>query len=151
MRVSKFLSLGREDRWLLVRSACVLVAMCLGVRALSLRRLQEVATRGALTRRAVPAARRHAAGRIAWAVRAAARHVPGATCLPQALAAQFMLARHGHPARLRIGVATGQGRLAGHAWVEGDRVILIGGDDVTRYAPLPAPGAEHVPGGSVRG
>ena len=33
---------------------------------------------------------------IVWAVRAVSRHVPGATCLTQALAAQVLLSRAGY-------------------------------------------------------
>jgi hypothetical protein len=78
--------------------------------------------------------------RIAWAVGAASRYVPTATCLSQALAAQVLLARHGHPASLRIGVARGAaGRLEAHAWIESRGRIVIGGTaDLARYTPLPA-------------
>jgi hypothetical protein len=104
--------------------------MSIGLRFLPLRRLQALAARLAARGRVFPAARRHSAERIAWAVRAAARYVPSGTCLPQALAAQFMLARQGHAARLRIGMArTEQGRVAGHAWVEGADGPVIGRTD----------------------
>ncbi|HEX4601145.1 MAG TPA: lasso peptide biosynthesis B2 protein [Gemmatimonadales bacterium] len=66
------------------------------------------------------------ARRIAWAVAAAGRHLPGATCLIQALSAQTLLARHGHAARLRIGVARANGGIAAHAWLERDGQPLFG-------------------------
>jgi hypothetical protein len=79
--------------------------------------------------------------RIAWCVEAAGRYVPGArTCLNQALAAQALLKREGHPASLRIGVSRGEGgQLKAHAWVESQgRVVVGGAGDLSRYAPLPA-------------
>jgi transglutaminase superfamily protein len=74
---------------------------------------------------------------IAAAVRSAARYVPNATCLTQALALQTLLTRRGHASSLHIGVEKEPGgRLGAHAWVRcGDR-ILIGGDESERYAPL---------------
>jgi hypothetical protein len=72
---------------------------------------------------------------MAWAVAAAGRHVPSATCLTQALALQAMLARRGHPARVEIGVLKDPAFRA-HAWVvAGDRVLL-GGSDRHLYRPI---------------
>ena len=71
------------------------------------------------------------------AVRTAARYVPGATCLTQALALQAMLTRHGYASSLHIGVEKGPDRAFGaHAWVRCGDEIMIGGDDSDRYAPL---------------
>lgn len=55
-----------------------------------------------------------------------ARLVPGASCLTQALALQWLLARAGHRCDLQIGVRRGgDGRFAAHAWVTcNDRVVL---------------------------
>jgi hypothetical protein len=74
-----------------------------------------------------------------WAVRAVSRSVPGATCLTQALAAQVLLTRAGHPSRVEIGVAKSEkNQFQAHAWlVLGDQV-LIGGAGVERYTPLVA-------------
>lgn len=83
------------------------------------------------------------AGRIAWAVSATARRVPAASCLTQALAAMILLARHGYPATLRVGVARGeQGQLRAHAWVDSDGRTLIGGaesDAFTAFPPIALP------------
>ncbi|HEY0733679.1 MAG TPA: lasso peptide biosynthesis B2 protein [Herpetosiphonaceae bacterium] len=78
---------------------------------------------------------------IGWAVAIAGVYLPRATCLPQALAAQVLLRRHGHAADLKIGVARDErGRLEAHAWVESAGRIVIGGSASTlaRYTPLPA-------------
>jgi hypothetical protein len=152
MRVIKFLRLSRAERGLLIRAGALLVAVRLGLLVLRVRMVQGLAARAAGNRRARPSAARVTAEKAAWAIRAAARYVPGATCLPQALAAQVLLARHGHPARLRLGVATTAGRgIAGHAWVETDSGVLLGGPDLTRYAPLPALEGQAAAQGGTRG
>jgi hypothetical protein len=51
--------------------------------------------------------------------------VPGATCLPQALAARHLLKRAGYAAQLRIGVAKDkQALFQAHAWVEVDGAVV---------------------------
>ena len=66
--------------------------------------------------------------RVAWAVDRASRYVPGATCLPQALAAEWLLRRRGQRAQLRIGVTKGlDGHLLAHAWLESDGGIVVVG------------------------
>ena len=65
--------------------------------------------------------------RVAWAVERASRCVPFATCLPQALAAECLLRRAGHPTQLRIGVAKNlDGQFLAHAWIESDGRIVLG-------------------------
>jgi len=63
---------------------------------------------------------------IAGAVRSAARLVPGASCLTQALAARVLLEQGGHSSRLHIGVSREHGDFEAHAWVEHDGSIIIG-------------------------
>jgi hypothetical protein len=74
------------------------------------------------------------AAAIAWAIRAAARYIPGATCLVRALATQRLLARHGHASELRIGVAKAA-QFQAHAWVECGGAVVVGGSD-TAYVPI---------------
>lgn len=77
------------------------------------------------------------ADRVGWAVASAARFVPGATCLPQALAAEFLLRRRGHPAGLRLGVAKDErGHVEAHAWVESYGHVVIGDHDLERFTEL---------------
>jgi hypothetical protein len=66
---------------------------------------------------------------VGWAVETTARFIPlTLTCLPQALAAWWMLQSRGHEARLMYGVANDRqtGFLA-HAWVEVNGVAVVGG------------------------
>lgn len=84
-------------------------------------------------RRAAP----HSAELVGWAVEAAGRHVPGATCLAQALVAQVLLAMRGAKSTLEVGVAReASGGLDAHAWVQCMGTTVVGGGDVARYAPL---------------
>lgn len=141
--VTRFFRLDATDRRLLIRCASVLVAMQIGLWILTVRRLHALVIGAPRRRRASSAARRHSPERIEWAVRTAARCLPGVTCLPQALAAQYILARAGYPAMLRIGFAVSKGHeLAGHAWVECDGPIVLEAGDRMRYVPLPALGAQ---------
>jgi hypothetical protein len=154
--VHRFVYLSRSDRRLVLEAALLLGAARLGLWLLPFRvvsRLFETVTR---TRVAVAAP----AQRVAWAIGAAARYIPAATCLTQALAARAMLARHGHTAQLRIGVARaipqpGALRISGnqhsqfailqaHAWVECDGAVIVGGlPDLARYTALPSHEAIH--------
>jgi hypothetical protein len=62
--------------------------------------------------------------RTRWAVEAATRHLPfSLTCLPQALAAAWMLQARGHAPELLYGVSTG---FAAHAWVELEGMPVVG-------------------------
>jgi hypothetical protein len=67
----------------------------------------------------------------------AARLMPGARCLPQALAAEVMLRRAGRSARTSIGVALDGAPLAAHAWVESAGVMVTGDiADLGKYQTL---------------
>lgn len=68
----------------------------------------------------------------------AARYVPRATCLTQALALQAMLGRAGTPSELRIGVARGkETEVDAHAWLECEGRVVIGDGQLERYVPMP--------------
>ncbi len=68
--------------------------------------------------------------RVGWAVAAAARRLPGTTCLVEGLAAVALLRRRGYRPVLHVGVRRpggGQGeRLDAHAWVECDGRVVAG-------------------------
>jgi Transglutaminase-like superfamily len=134
--MSPFLKLWRLDpaeRRLVLGAAVVAGGVRVGLSLLPFGRLQRILTL---------LARGHAkhpipAGRIAWAVAAAGRRVPGATCLVQALAAQVLLARHGHVAELRIGVARATEGIEAHAWLERDGEPIFGEPDRLRHTVFP--------------
>jgi hypothetical protein len=71
------------------------------------------------------------------AIRASSRLVPKATCLTQAIALHYLLARRGHQGRIHIGVRRlDSGSFESHAWVELDGEVVIGGEDLDRFIPL---------------
>lgn len=63
---------------------------------------------------------------------------PGAPpCLPRSLALRRFLARHGHAARLGLGLRREGGRFDGHAWVEAAGGVVTRDVDFTRtFVPL---------------
>ena len=75
---------------------------------------------------------------IRRAVTTAARHVPwNAVCLPQAMAAKFMLARRGGASTLHLGLVRKEaGGLLAHAWLEVDGAILVGEAGVDAVTPI---------------
>jgi hypothetical protein len=75
---------------------------------------------------------------IAWAVRVVARRIPYASCLTQALSTQALLARDGCESDLRIGVGRDpNGSVCAHAWLELQGRVIIGDDQLDRYARMP--------------
>jgi hypothetical protein len=143
---NRFLGLSWRERWLLVEAATLLLAIGAGLRVCPFRRLRTL-----LAFFARLGTDPIAADRVAWAVAAAARRLPrwSSGCLPQALAAETLLARRGYRPELRIGVrASRLGRparepaLEAHAWVELEGAVLVGAlDDLAAFAPLEHAGA----------
>ena len=73
--------------------------------------------------------------RVAWAVKACSAHVPAASCLTQALAAQVLLTRRGYPTRLHLGfIKKDHHPLEGHAWLECEGQIVTGNGDLSRFS-----------------
>jgi hypothetical protein len=80
----------------------------------------------------------HSTDMISWAVQACRLRILGSnSCLTQALGAQVLLARHGYPALIHIGVTRReQGQFQAHAWVESEGRVIIGGTGLERFATL---------------
>jgi hypothetical protein len=140
-RLRKLLRLSRPERRLLLQATLVVASVRVGLWLLPLRTLRHALTRLAPSSALPPGP--DPFERIAWAVTRASAHVPGATCLTQALAAQTLLERRGYRARLCIGFGRREdSRLQGHAWVESDGRVVLGGVDLVRYSRLPAVAGE---------
>jgi hypothetical protein len=142
--IRRFLRLSRDERRLLMRATFLLAAI-----HLSLGRMPFTMLRRLVMSRCRPgpmAGNRALSERVVWAVTAAAERIPGPpTCLSRALAVQAMLARRGYPSRLHVGVTRdGQGKVEGHAWVESEGQILIGGSplNIQHFTRLAAFDAE---------
>ncbi len=144
---AKFLRLDRRDRALAIAAARTLAVTWIGLRTAGFTAVERRASR-------VPThdARAYAwcgppprslvapptVERIAWAVRAASRFIPGASnCLVRALATQTLLGRFGYRSQLRFGVRKPEdGIFAAHAWLECAGTIVIGEFEPDQYAPL---------------
>ena len=84
------------------------------------------------------AAARISVRHIIWAVTVVGRYLHGkGGCLPQALAAQILLRKHGFPSAFKIGVArNGEASLQAHAWLENEGEVLIGKLQTENYQAL---------------
>lgn len=75
---------------------------------------------------------------IIWAIEAAGRRIPNATCLTQALAARVLMRWFGYSAQLCFGVARKKdGSLRAHAWVERGGRAVLGGSGTQMLTRLP--------------
>ena len=134
----RFLGLSRSDRKSLVVAVGAVATSRLLLWALPYRLLTTVLERSA--GRAAPDREkgdREATGlQIGRDVSRAARIVPRATCLVQALAAQWLILRSGTPAALHFGVAKDAGGVEAHVWLESGGQVVLGGDRSDRFTAL---------------
>lgn len=138
-RIGSFLRLPPAQRASLLRAALVVVAIRLALWVLPFRTLMRILPRAPRAGGDGPEGAVDDATRAC--VRAVAKvgaHVPRASCLTRALAAQVLLARGGRGSELRFGVARGAEGLEAHAWlVRGGEVVIGDREDLARYRPLP--------------
>ena len=142
----KFVRRTPAERWLFGRALAAVAAARVALLLLPLpavRRLVWYFTRG---RSPLVQHDRLSERHVIWAVEAAGRYSPvGSTCLATALVGQAILARHGYPAQLCVGVKRDPaGAFAAHAWLERDGEVIVGGPVslVRTYTPLPT--LEHL-------
>jgi len=137
-RLRKFLSLPSSERLLLIKSALMLMAIKVGLKLLPFRHLNSLLARTSHTPRHSRKNGSFKPDQLVRSVDIASRYIPGAgNCLVQALSAQALLARHGHPATVRIGVTHDEeNQFKAHAWLESEGKVVIGGPDLDGYAPL---------------
>jgi hypothetical protein len=113
-----------------------LVAADLAVRVLPYAKVLRLLDRVPETRRGTAAL---SPADCAIAMRRAARVYPVARCLARAIAASCMLRRAGRRVVPSLGVGFDQGRhFEAHAWLECDGVMITGGEEAARFAPLRA-------------
>jgi hypothetical protein len=142
-RLSRFLRLSTAERRLLIEAMLLLGAIRPGLWLLPFETVRRLLARAARMPAGSQEVDLPSAERVVWALAVASRYAPrggAGTCLTQALAAQTMLARRGHPALLRIGLTKDEERrLQAHAWVESAGKVVIGGSaNLERYTLLPA-------------
>ncbi len=137
-RITKLFQRGWRDRLWFVEALGFLSVAKLLVHTIPFRWLaRHLGRLNAETTYTITAAERALALKVSWAVQAAARHVPlGFVCLPQALAAKWMLQRRGLPSTLYFGVAlegANRADLLAHAWVRAGDKILTGEAEAARH------------------
>jgi hypothetical protein len=130
---TNFAKLDSSKRRLLLRAVAAIAAVRLALNLLPFHWLERLLIR---RWRAVESSPVAAVADVVWAVQAAARRMPAATCLVQALAALRLLDGAGHDAVLTIGtLRPGQRNLTAHAWVSHHGQVILGGP-VEEYTPL---------------
>lgn len=141
-KIKKLLGLSTAEQILLLHSAVLLILSTIGLRFFPWLKIQRLFLDVASRHPYRSGSSRPSVQKIHWTLRAASHRIPKATCLPQALAAQYLLVRNGYPAELQIGVAKrSSGKLEAHAWVITENQFLVG--DVRnsdRFVPLSNPG-----------
>jgi len=135
----QFLALPPGQRRLLVLALIVVAhvraMLCVLPSRVSVRLVRRLAEVDSV----VPRSGRPPAERVAWAVGAASRLVPRASCLTQAIAGQLLLRHYGYGAKLCLGVTRAEpGRFLAHAWLERDGRVVLGGAESASFTRLPA-------------
>ena len=133
--IRQFGALPARKRRLLLRAVALVAAVRITLWTLPFRWVRSVVGR----RRAVsPALAKLHVEHLTWAVQAAARRIPGASCLTQAISLQYLMTSAGHEAEVHIGVAKDAARgFEAHAWVKHRGAVVLGDDgDLERYAPM---------------
>ena len=136
-KIRKFLNLSFAEQGLLIKAWILLGGIRLGLEVLPFSTLRKLLSR--LRPILGDFGKEFPEEQLVWSVGTVSRYVPKATCLAQAITAQFLLQRAGHQACLHIGVVKAEeGGLKAHAWVETQGRVLIGGSDLNRYTHLSA-------------
>ncbi|MDD4357378.1 MAG: lasso peptide biosynthesis B2 protein [Smithellaceae bacterium] len=129
---------SRTERMLLLEASVLLGAARLGVLILPFRWLaKSLGQHMKETDESIQPGDLHLARMIGWAVRSGANYTPWeSVCLPQAVAAKWMIKRRSIPGTLYLGVMkdeTKPEKLAAHAWVKCGQVILTGAKGHRQY------------------
>jgi hypothetical protein len=139
-RIVKFLRLPFIEKYLLLKSAFLLLAFRAGLSLFSFKSLLNYLEGIKQHKSKLKDKSNPSEEKIVWIIDVASRYVPYTTCLSKALSAQVLLKRYGHFSSLRIGVVKNEkGELDAHAWVESQGRIIIGDlEDLSRYTAFPS-------------
>jgi hypothetical protein len=141
-QVRQFLALSPADRKLVLRAVGLVTAARIALWVMPFRRARRVMESRRISQRLATIPVR----RLSWAVQAAGRRVPRASCLVQALALNRLMADAGRSSELHIGVARGHAQgLDAHAWVEHRNHVILGDNgELGRYSRILTMGASIV-------
>ena len=129
--IAKFFSLSHREQSLLIKALILLWAVRMWLWISSFQSISKIISTSKLSLKQTDLSEE----RIIWAVRVTCKFVFNATCLTQAIAAKILLSNYGYGSNLRIGVARDNKRLKGHAWLEKDGRVIIGGP-IHDFKPL---------------
>jgi hypothetical protein len=135
--IDKWRKLSRGERMAWLRAAFCLLCIGTSLRVLSFGQFRSLYGWAARGKYSIFLSEEDVQ-RVTWAVRSAAYHLPmSVLCLPQALAAKYLL-RNAATIELHIGVAlTADESFVAHAWVEWQGKIVIGeSTDGRVYKPI---------------
>lgn len=126
----RFLLLPIWKKAFLLRCLLLVATMRVGLSLFKFERLRKVTSRGDLSGETDVDYLK----RVAWGVSRASAYVPGASCLTQALAGQYLLSRRGVASQIRVGVdRESRQQVKAHAWlVSGDWIVLGGSSQSMR-------------------
>ncbi len=131
----------RREYGLLLQALAAITVARIGLLLVSLARVRRMIHGLVQSGRPLPANSQCTPEQVVRAAVSAGIHSPvGTTCLATAIVAQAMLQRHGHDARLRLGVRrSSTGAFAAHAWLEREGRVVVGGApaEIATYTPLP--------------
>jgi hypothetical protein len=137
-RLTRMLKRPPREWMLLLSAGSLLLMVRLGLWVLPFDTLRRVLAATAPTGCEMNAADPVCARQVGWAFERMSRYVPAATCLTQALAADWVLKWLGQPTRLRIGASKDAGgSLHAHSWLESGGLIVVGNlPDLGSYTVL---------------
>lgn len=128
-RLTKLAGVDAVERPVLIAAWCLLPLIAVSLRILDYPRTRDLMARF-LTRKGNVTESDIQIERTTRLVSVAARYeLCRPSCLSQALAAWWLLARRGIVTSVRIGVQKDRRGFSAHAWVERDGVIIMGGAD----------------------
>jgi hypothetical protein len=125
-RFLRFFHRSRAERRLLLRALFLLAITRVGLWILPYRKVDQWSRSAALRSPHTRGITSFDIDGICRAISSAAKFVPGASCLTQALVGQILLGQAGHAVEMQIGVIRKDGSpLQAHAWLEiAGRVVL---------------------------
>ena len=136
-QLRNFLRRSGEEQRLFVAALCWVAWIRAALWVLPFRIVRPLADRAA-RHPGTEVADEFVAARVVWAISNAARFVPRATCVPQALAARILLARRGFASEVCYGVGRPQERVIAHAWLESGGRVIVGDEGLELLMPLAA-------------
>lgn len=136
-KIIQFCKCSNREKWLLSKSAVLLIAIRFFLRAAGINRVLKRIEQDRPSLSGVPS--NYPLVKVAWAVETASRYIPGTTCLYKALITQMLFKKYGYKSTLKIGLKkNGSHQLNAHAWVEIDGQIVVSSlRGVSKYTPLP--------------